>query len=125
MKSIEEMKSSPRLLVVKEGFDGLMGYLHHPRYRHHAVAIIASWGGGWEHVSVSLSNRCPTWEEMCMVKDIFWGEDECVIQFHPPKSASLPAETVIREMEKGRQGASDRKTVRERLRDVFLSSSYR
>lgn len=38
---------------------------------------------------------------------------------------SLPAETVIREMEKGRQGASDRKTVRERLRDVFLSSSYR
>lgn len=33
MKSIEEMKSSPRLLVVKEGFDGLMGYLHHPRYR--------------------------------------------------------------------------------------------
>ena len=41
------------------------------------------------------------------------------------KSASLPAETVIREMEKGRQGASDRKTVRERLRDVFLSSSYR
>lgn len=41
------------------------------------------------------------------------------------KSESLPAETVIREMEKGRQGASDRKTVRERLRDVFLSSSYR
>lgn len=41
------------------------------------------------------------------------------------KSASLPAETVIREMEKGRQGASGRKTVRERLRDVFLSSSYR
>lgn len=45
MKSIKEMKSSPRLLVVKEGFDGLMGYLHHPRYRLHAVAIIASWGG--------------------------------------------------------------------------------
>lgn len=30
MKSIEEMKSNPRLLVVKEGFDGLMGYLLHP-----------------------------------------------------------------------------------------------
>lgn len=24
-----------------------------------------------------------------MVKDIFWGEDECVIQFHPPKSANI------------------------------------
>lgn len=33
MKSVEEMKSSPRLLVVKEGFDGMMGYLRHPRYR--------------------------------------------------------------------------------------------
>lgn len=30
--------------------------------------------------------RCPTWEEMCMVKDIFWGEEECVVQFHPPRS---------------------------------------
>lgn len=39
----------------------------------------------WEHVSVSLPNRCPTWEEMCFIKDLFWDEDETVIQFHPPK----------------------------------------
>lgn len=39
----------------------------------------------WEHVSVSLSTRCPTWEEMCMVKDLFWAEDECVVQYHPAK----------------------------------------
>ena len=51
--------------------------------------VIASNGGGWEHVSVSLPRRCPTWEEMCMVKDIFWGEEECVVQFHPPKSESI------------------------------------
>ena len=50
------------------------------------MAIIASWAGGWEHVSVSLRNRCPTWDEMCLVKDIFWRDDECVVQFHPPKS---------------------------------------
>ncbi|MDJ1468186.1 DUF7694 domain-containing protein [Xanthocytophaga flava] len=43
--------------------------------------------GQWEHVSVSVfaGNRCPSWEEMCFVKDTFWDEDECVIQFHPPK----------------------------------------
>ena len=41
----------------------------------------------WEHVSVSLPNRCPTWGEMCLVKDLFWDEDETVIQFHPKKSA--------------------------------------
>lgn len=23
---------------------------------------------------------------MCFVKDLFWSDDECVIQFHPPHS---------------------------------------
>lgn len=41
---------------------------------------------GWEHVSVSLTNRCPNWLEMSFIKDLFWSEDETVIQFHPPKS---------------------------------------
>ena len=41
---------------------------------------------GWEHVSVSLEDRTPTWSEMCFVKDIFWDEDEMVVQYHPPKS---------------------------------------
>lgn len=40
---------------------------------------------GWEHVSVSLVDRCPTWEEMCLIKNAFWKPDELVIQFHPPK----------------------------------------
>ncbi len=41
---------------------------------------------GWEHVSISTRRRCPNWIEMCFVKDLFWSEDECVVQFHPPKS---------------------------------------
>jgi len=40
----------------------------------------------WEHVSVSAEKRCPTWEEMCFVKDLFWAEDEMCVQYHPPKS---------------------------------------
>lgn len=40
----------------------------------------------WEHVSVSSKFGCPTWEEMCWVKDQFWEPEECVIQFHPPHS---------------------------------------
>jgi hypothetical protein len=40
----------------------------------------------WEHVSVSTRDRTPTWEEMSFVKDLFWTEEECVVQFHPPKS---------------------------------------
>ena len=41
---------------------------------------------GWEHVSVCMDGRCPTWDEMCIVKDIFWNEDEECVQFHPKKS---------------------------------------
>ncbi len=48
--------------------------------------VISSDGMGWEHVSVSLNKkRCPTWEEMCIVKDLFWDKDDCVLQFHPPE----------------------------------------
>lgn len=50
------------------------------------LMIIASDAMGWEHVSVSRKDRMPTWDEMCQVKDLFWDEDDCVVQFHPPKS---------------------------------------
>ncbi len=50
------------------------------------LAAIASDREGWEHVSVSLPSRCPTWEEMSFVKNLFWGEEDFVVQMHPPKS---------------------------------------
>jgi len=50
------------------------------------VFAIASDGLGWEHVSVSRRDRCPTWDEMCQVKGLFWDDDDCVVQYHPPKS---------------------------------------
>lgn len=40
----------------------------------------------WEHVSVSLAEfpkKCPSWEEMCIVKGYFWDSSECVVQYHP------------------------------------------
>lgn len=51
------------------------------------LRAIVSEGMGWEHVSVSRTDRCPTWPEMCQVKDLFWDEDDCVVQYHPSKSA--------------------------------------
>lgn len=50
------------------------------------VFVIASDGMGWEHVSVSRRDRCPTWDEMCQVKALFWDDEDCVVQFHPPRS---------------------------------------
>lgn len=39
----------------------------------------------WEHVSVSWPDRCPTWPEMHSLKCLFWADDECVVQYHPPQ----------------------------------------
>lgn len=52
------------------------------------VKIIASDGEGWRHVSVSRldSNKVPTWEMMCAVKDLFWEPQAWVVQFHPAHS---------------------------------------
>jgi hypothetical protein len=43
---------------------------------------------GWDHVSVSIGNaeRTPTWDEMCFIKQLFWDDEETVIQYHPKKS---------------------------------------
>lgn len=54
------------------------------------LQVISSDEMEWEHVSVvSVSDkkpRTPTWAEMCKIKEMFWEENDCVIQYHPPKS---------------------------------------
>ena len=56
-----------------------------------AMLVVVSSGTGkhaegWEHVSVSADGRCPTWDEMCWVKDLFWDKHETVVQYHPAES---------------------------------------
>lgn len=50
---------------------------------------------GWEHVRVSckiqnengeIKNLTPPWETMQMAKMMFWDDEECVLQLHPPRS---------------------------------------
>jgi hypothetical protein len=57
------------------------------------LAVIASDGHSWEHVSVHAyqgrngrKQRVPNWREMCYVKRLFWDDDDTVIQFHPRRS---------------------------------------
>lgn len=76
--------------IYKSGDDlGYTGAFHIPKkeYPNTVFTVIACEDHeGWDHVSVSLETRCPTWDEMCYIKDLFWDEEELVIQFHPPKS---------------------------------------
>ena len=57
----------------------------------------ASDGLGWEHVSVSLpaDGRLATWEEMCQIKDLFWGEEDMVVQYHPAREDYVDNASVL------------------------------
>lgn len=43
---------------------------------------------GWEHVSVSPKKKfnTPTWNDMCVLKEVFFRDDEEAYQIHPKKS---------------------------------------
>jgi hypothetical protein len=50
------------------------------------LKVIASDGGGWDHISISLEDRCPTWDEMECVRKHFALPHEVWLQFGlPPK----------------------------------------
>lgn len=88
MKPIEEILSDKRHIYsdnVEISDDGFRGYMNVDRTD---MTFVASWGGGWEHVSVApvKKNKIPTWEQMCAVKDVFFKDDEAVIQIHPQKA---------------------------------------
>lgn len=74
--------------------EGNNGFFVIPHYRiiDYFFYCVCSDGMGWEHVSVSIrtnkmtQTRCPTWEEMCWIKDLFWDKTDCIIQYHPAES---------------------------------------
>jgi hypothetical protein len=62
--------------------DRYNGYLRIPA---RDMIIVFSNGGGWEHVSVSHPDRCPTWDEMSDIKRRFWETTDAVMQLHVPE----------------------------------------
>lgn len=53
------------------------------------MCVIACDGEGWEHVSVSRTNRCPNWIEMEHVKRLFFLPTEVCMQLHVAESDHL------------------------------------
>lgn len=95
MRDIEEIKKTSGLVIKKEGIDGLAGTVFPIEYRKGKVKVnqnidealhfIFSRGLEWEHLSVSTPVKTPTWEQMCKMKEIFWGDDEVCMELHPKK----------------------------------------
>lgn len=55
--------------------------------------VIVSDQDGWDHVSAHVAfptrnrdPRVPTWEEMCLVKSLFFDPEESAMQLHPKAS---------------------------------------
>lgn len=87
MKSLEEIKQNRYIEIKREGKDGMGGVIYDKNTRV-KLNFILSWGAGWEHCSVSITDRykrTPSWEQMCFIKNSFWNEDECCVEYHPAK----------------------------------------
>lgn len=87
MKTLEEIKNAPHICAITR-IQGM------PTETYGAAIDLFGFQGtvifgfnedGWEHVSVSHSNKriLPTWEDMCRIKDLFWNKNETVVQIHP------------------------------------------
>lgn len=104
MKAQEHYRVTDHPLLKSDSSYGNNGFFIIP---HNRIALYyyqcqVSDGMNWEHVSISLIKdvaparqrrkvykmveRCPTWEEMCYIKSLFWEDEDSVMQLHPPKS---------------------------------------
>lgn len=85
MKSIEEIKRTPNLIIEAETDNDGMGGKYYDKYSNKWLNFIFSYQLGWEHLSVSMPGKTPSWDQMCVMKNIFWNEDEACVEYHPKK----------------------------------------
>jgi hypothetical protein len=76
------VRSGPLGSTAAEGNNGAFIVPHNGL----TFVVIVSDGEGWDHVSISLPKRCPSWSEMCHFKDLFFEPHEVAMQLHPAES---------------------------------------
>lgn len=85
MRLLDEVAKRPGVKCIERGEDG---GAYRVQFRE-VFTVVASYGGGWDHVSVSLVYRTPKWDEMEHIKRIFFEDDEWAMQLHAPPSKHL------------------------------------
>lgn len=84
MRKVDDILLNSFLQIHDVGDDGFNGIYVDPVERKNYFFVF-SWGQGWEHLSVSQRNKTPSWDIMCRIKNVFWGEDEACVEYHPKK----------------------------------------
>ena len=82
MKELKKIQDTKNLFIDASGTDGFTGR-YYDKDTNKMLKYVFSWGMNWEHLSVSMPRKCPSWEQMCRMKDIFWDEDEVCVEYHP------------------------------------------
>lgn len=91
------IRTGPMASDDSAGLCGAFQVLKQNKGKKYILTIIASNGCDeipssklWEHVSCYKScytkRFIPSWTDMCAVKALFWDDEDCVVQYHPPKS---------------------------------------
>lgn len=86
MKTVEEIAKANNLLIIQNGEQGGMGKLMYGSLKNCSVVWGRAEGGKYDHVSIAPKGRCPSWDEMCKVKDMFFYDEEECYQVFPKKS---------------------------------------
>ncbi|MDE5860853.1 MAG: hypothetical protein K2H28_01515 [Ruminococcus sp.] len=83
-KTIAEIKKTAGVVILDERKNRICGWLY-ARHRKR-IFFTAKWNDNWEQVYISRVSNRPKWDELCETKEIFWNDDECVIQYIPSES---------------------------------------
>ena len=88
MRNLNVLNQFRQSLMWNHGDSG-SGFFIIPRNNNTFYQVVASSGSGWDHVSVCLLDRkgnfierTVTWDEMCLVKEMLFNDDEAVIEIH-------------------------------------------
>lgn len=92
MRAFEEIINNGKLQILtqfqnEDGFQIRAYYTHPITQKRYWCKFTSAYG--WEHLTVSPQpqrGKVPEWDIMCRVKDIFWDEEECCIEYHPRAS---------------------------------------
>ena len=90
MKPFHEIVFDRRVHLDERGDEGIAFIMRSPwGGKGEILRVIASNGFGWDHVSVSLAKRCPTWPEMSVVRDLCFKPEECIMELHVPRAEHI------------------------------------
>lgn len=107
MKTVEEIAKASNLVVISNTENGGCGRLIYGSLKNATVIWGRAEGGRFDHVGISPTNRTPTWEEMCKVKDIFFDPEEECYQVFPKRSQYVNIRKnclhIWRDVQKGEQ----------------------